>query len=84
MLVGCAAEPIEPTVILISIDGFRPDYFEIAETPHLDRLIANGVRAESLEPVYPANTFPNHYTIVTGLFPENHGIVGNFFLVCYK
>ena len=79
LLAGCVAEPIEPTVILISIDGFRFDYLDLADTPSLDRLIATGVRAESMEPVYPANTFPNHYAIVTGLYPKNHGIVDNTF-----
>ncbi len=79
MMAGCAREPAGPTVILISIDGFRSDYVDLAQPPHLDRLIANGVRAELMEPVYPANTFPNHYTIVTGLYPENHGIVDNNF-----
>lgn len=74
LLSSCATPP-EPVVILISIDGFRWDYFDVAETPSLDRLIDAGVKAKSLKPVFPTSTFPNHYTIVTGLYPENHGIV---------
>jgi len=64
-------------LILISIDGFRWDYFNRTETPHFDELIAGGVQAESLIPVFPSKTFPNHYSIVTGLYAENHGIVAN-------
>ncbi len=70
------AKPIHPT-ILISIDGFRWDYPEKASTPNFDFLIENGVRAESLTPSFISKTFPNHYTIVTGLYPQNHGIVAN-------
>tara|TARA_B100000315_G_scaffold260939_1_gene328072 strand:+ start:3015 stop:4256 length:1242 start_codon:yes stop_codon:yes gene_type:complete len=64
-------------LILISIDGFRWDYFDKTDTPHFDELIAGGVKAESLIPVFPSKTFPNHYSIVTGLYAENHGIVAN-------
>ncbi len=70
-------EAFEPTLLLISIDGFRWDFLDRARTPNLDRLIANGVRAERLIPVFPTKTFPNHYSIVTGLYPEHHGIVAN-------
>lgn len=65
------------TLILISIDGFRWDYPEKAETPNFDFLSKTGVRAKSLVPCFPSKTFPNHYTIVTGLYPENHGIIAN-------
>lgn len=68
-----------PALILISLDGFRWDFMELAATPSLDRLVAAGVRAERLIPVFPTKTFPNHYTIVTGLYPEHHGIVANNF-----
>ncbi|MEE9168300.1 MAG: ectonucleotide pyrophosphatase/phosphodiesterase, partial [bacterium] len=67
----------ESGLILISLDGFRWDYMEKADTPNLDRLVANGVKAEGLIPVFPSTTFPNHYSVVTGLFAENHGIVAN-------
>jgi predicted AlkP superfamily pyrophosphatase or phosphodiesterase len=61
----------------VSLDGFRWDYIERTDTPNLDFLIKNGVRAQSLIPVFPTKTFPNHYTIVTGLYAENHGIIAN-------
>ena len=63
--------------LLISFDGFRYDYLNKVETPHFDTLAANGVQAEGLIPVFPSKTFPNHYSIVTGLYPENTGLVGN-------
>ncbi len=64
-------------VILVSIDGYRWDYSTFAHTPALDEIAATGVQAQALQPVFPTSSFPNHYTIVTGLFPESHGIVGN-------
>lgn len=67
----------DPVVILVSIDGFRADYLHRENTPNLIGLAKAGVRAEYLQTVFPSNTFPSHYTIVTGLYPENHGIVGN-------
>jgi predicted AlkP superfamily pyrophosphatase or phosphodiesterase len=68
---------LRPTVILISFDGFRWDYRSKAPTPNLDRLAARGVHARNLVPSFPSKTFPNHYTIVTGLYPGHHGIVAN-------
>lgn len=67
----------QPALILISLDGFRWDYLEKTPTPNLHRLIRGGVMAQSLTPSFPTFTFPNHYTIVTGLYPEHHGIVDN-------
>ena len=66
-------------LILISIDGCRWDYPDLypASTPHLRKLIATGISARELIPVYPSNTFPNHYSIVTGLYPAHHGIINN-------
>lgn len=66
-----------PTVILISLDGFRWDYLSKTDTPNLDILVENGVISESLIPVFPSKTFPNHLSIVTGCYPENHGILSN-------
>lgn len=66
-----------PTVLLVSIDGFRWDYLERYEVPTLRRLAAEGVQAEALIPAFPTKTFPNHYTVVTGLYPAHHGIVAN-------
>lgn len=80
LVVGCSSEAtdVENTVILISIDGMRSDYIDWFDTPNLDRLIAGGAHAdEGMIPVYPTKTFPNHYSIVTGLVPSNHGIVSN-------
>jgi predicted AlkP superfamily pyrophosphatase or phosphodiesterase len=70
---------LKPTVLLISIDGFRADYLDRGVTPNLLRIAKSGVRAEWMQPSFPTKTFPNHYTIVTGLYPEHHGIVGNEF-----
>jgi predicted AlkP superfamily pyrophosphatase or phosphodiesterase len=66
-----------PAVLLVSIDGFRPDYLDPEVTPNLVRLAESGVRAEALIPSFPTKTFPNHYTLVTGLRPDSHGLVAN-------
>lgn len=68
---------LKPTVILISLDGFRYDYLKLHKPPTLAKLAAKGVQARWLIPSFPTKTFPNHYTIATGLYPENHGIIGN-------
>lgn len=64
---------------MLSMDGFRWDYTSKTETPNFDRLVKEGAHAESLMPSYPSKTFPNHYTMVTGLYPDHHGIVQNNF-----
>ena len=69
----------KPYLILISIDGFGRDFQDLTDTPALDRIANSGVRADALVPVFPALTFPNHYSIATGLYPANHGLVGNRF-----
>ena len=73
-----AAHPVfqPPVTILVSIDGFRPDYLERGVTPRLSALAASGVSAE-MRPSFPSKTFPNHWTLVTGLVPDRHGIVAN-------
>jgi len=68
-----------PHVVLVSLDGFRWDYQDRFATPGMDRLAATGIRAASLQPVFPTVTFPNHYSIATGLNPSSHGIVANSF-----
>ena len=68
-----------PHVVLVSFDGFRPDYLDRVDTPHFDRLARTGVSSDGLIPVFPSLTFPSHYSIATGLYPEHHGIVGNRF-----
>lgn len=69
-----------PIVVLVSLDGFRFDYVDREPTPHLKRLAASGVRARWLTPSFPTQTFPNHYTIVTGLTPARSGMVNNTFI----
>ena len=66
-------------VVLVSFDGFRYDYPDYAETPNFDRLAREGVKANSLRPIFLTKTFPNHYAIATGMYAENHGIVSNEF-----
>lgn len=65
------------SVLLVSIDGFRPDYLDLGLSPTLSRLAREGVRADWMNPSYPSLTFPNHYTLVTGLRPDHQGIVHN-------
>ena len=62
--------------VVISLDGFRWDYTNWYDTPFFDFMSTTGVSA-GLIPSYPSKTFPNHYTIATGLYPDNHGIVAN-------
>jgi len=72
-----AVKDLQPTVILISLDGLHPDYLTKYPAPNLNELAKNGVRAKWLIPSFPTKTFPNHYTVATGLYPQNHGIVEN-------
>ena len=67
----------KPTLLLVSIDGFRADYLTKYSHPMLDALAREGVRARWMTPSYPSLTFPNHYAIATGLYPEHNGIVAN-------
>src|SRR5688500_900063 len=80
-LAACAALPQRPaptpTVLLVSIDGLRADVVGSGRMPALDALARNGVHAHWMTPSYPTLTFPNHYTLVTGLRPGHHGIVNN-------
>jgi len=79
--IACGSESDEdaPYLILISIDGFGWNVQVANDTPALDRIAASGVRAEAMRPVYPTMTFSNHYSIATGLYPYQHGIVDNDF-----
>lgn len=88
-LAACASTPLlprattasvqqqRPSVLLVSLDGFRADYLDLGITPNLSRVAREGVRAQWMRPSYPALTFPNHYSIATGLRPDHHGIVHN-------
>jgi predicted AlkP superfamily pyrophosphatase or phosphodiesterase len=70
--------PASPsTVILVGLDGWRWDYLDRADAPTLRAIAARGVRAEGLVVTFPSKTFPSHYTIVTGLHPDEHGIISN-------
>ncbi|KAF2151317.1 Phosphodiest-domain-containing protein [Myriangium duriaei CBS 260.36] len=69
----------QPTTILISLDGFRADFLNRNLTPHLNQLVSAGVSPEYMLPSFPSVTFPNHFTLVTGLYPESHSVVGNTF-----
>ena len=73
-----AANPKKHYTVIVSLDGFRWDYPAMYRTPNLDRMAADGVKAVML-PSYPASTFPNHYTLATGLVPDHHGIINNTF-----
>jgi len=79
--IGASAFPQEkePILIFISLDGFRHDYVERFQPENLSRFIAEGVGAKGLIPSFPTKTFPNHYTLATGLLPEHHGLVDNDF-----
>ncbi|MFH6935704.1 ectonucleotide pyrophosphatase/phosphodiesterase [Flavobacterium sp. FlaQc-30] len=66
-------------VVLVSMDGFRWDYVKQFKLQNLKQIAAEGVHAKSMKPSYPSKTFPNHYSIVTGLYPDHHGIINNVF-----
>ncbi|MBY0558128.1 MAG: ectonucleotide pyrophosphatase/phosphodiesterase [Burkholderiaceae bacterium] len=76
-LTALCVQAAEPPLILVSIDGFRPDYLNRGVTPNLNRLAAAGARAEAMRPSFPSITYPNHYTLVTGMRPDHHGLVDN-------
>ncbi|KAL1405220.1 hypothetical protein Q8F55_008845 [Vanrija albida] len=72
-----------PTTLVVSIDGFRPQYLS-SHAELVPNLIAlghaeHGLRAASMQPVFPTLTFPNHWALLTGLYPESHGIIANDF-----
>ncbi|KAI0125133.1 type I phosphodiesterase/nucleotide pyrophosphatase [Xylariales sp. AK1849] len=68
-----------PTTLIISLDGFRADFLQRGITPRLSAFVKEGVSPLYMNPSFPSVTFPNHYTLATGLYPESHGIVGNSF-----
>lgn len=87
LLAGCTAGAPAPAatpapdrpapIVLVSIDGFRWDYIDRPAAATIRRLASRGVHARTMEPVFPSKTFPNHYTLVTGLHPDHHGIIAN-------
>ncbi|MFL5459559.1 MAG: ectonucleotide pyrophosphatase/phosphodiesterase [Gemmatimonadales bacterium] len=74
---GIPAAPAGPIVVLIGLDGFHPSYLSRPPSRHLRELARQGVQARWMTPVFPSLTFPNFYSIATGLYPEHHGIVSN-------
>ncbi|XP_010789050.1 ectonucleotide pyrophosphatase/phosphodiesterase family member 2-like [Notothenia coriiceps] len=75
----CPAGFIRPPLIMLSVDGFRASYLKKGNSviPNIHKLSECGTSAPYMRPVYPSKTFPNLYTLATGLYPESHGIVGN-------
>ncbi|OCH90922.1 Phosphodiest-domain-containing protein [Obba rivulosa] len=67
------------TTLIVSIDGLRADYLDRGLTPHLLEISKKGLRAKSMQPIFPTLTFPNHWALMTGLYAESHGIVANNF-----
>src|SRR4029077_15821494 len=75
-----AAQQAKPYVVLVSLDGFRYDYPTKYEEPNLVALGRRGAsEPDGMIPAYPSSTFPNHLAIVTGLYPEHHGVLKNVF-----
>jgi len=72
-------KPFKNYVVLVSFDAFRWDFDKIYKTPNLNKLAAEGVKAGRLVSSFPTNTFPNHYSIATGLYPDHHGLINNSF-----
>lgn len=68
-----------PTTIVVSLDGFHPHYINKEDTPSMHEMMVSDFGAPYMIPSFPSSTFPNHWTLVTGLFPSEHGIVGNTF-----
>ena len=77
--VNAEATLSKPYVVMVSLDGFRHDYAERYGAKNILSLKANGSCVRRLIPSFPSKTFPNHYTIATGLYPAHHGIVSNYF-----
>ncbi len=89
ILISCSNQPgktpgttpavDQPYVVMLSMDGFRWDYASQVPTPNLDYIASHGVKAQAMIPSFPTKTFPNHYSIATGLYPDHHGIIQNTF-----
>lgn len=81
VIIACERDVVthENYVVLVSFDGCRWDYPDLYDTPQLDAMAAEGVKAERVISSFPTKTFPNHYAIATGLYPDHHGIINNTF-----
>lgn len=69
----------KPYVVMISLDGFRHDYIDMYKPPFLSSMVKKGIKSKSLISTFPSKTFPNHYSLATGLYAGNHGLVANRF-----
>jgi len=78
--VNASTQRGRPYVILVSFDGFKPEYLQRIALPSFERVTSKGVRSVGMIPVFPSKTFPNHYSMVTGMYAETHGLVGNRFI----
>lgn len=78
ILLGCSHENNDIYTVVISLDAFRWDYPDVCDTPNINAIADEGISC-TMEPSYPASTFPNHYTIATGLVPDHHGIINGSF-----
>jgi predicted AlkP superfamily pyrophosphatase or phosphodiesterase len=72
-------KPFKNYVLLVSLDAFRWDYSNLYNTPNLNKLAKEGVKADRMYSSFPTVTFPNHYSIATGLYPDHHGLINNSF-----
>jgi alkaline phosphatase D len=72
-------KPFRNYVVVVSLDAFRWDYSKLYNTPNLNKLAAGGVKADRMISSFPTITFPNHYSIATGLYPDHHGLINNSF-----
>ncbi|MBP5374055.1 MAG: alkaline phosphatase family protein [Bacteroidales bacterium] len=77
-LLGACSRPVQNYTVIISLDGSRWDYADMYDMPFFDSLATVGVKAR-MAPSYPSSTFPNHYTMATGLVPDHNGLVNNSF-----
>ena len=77
--VNAPAQRAKPYVVMVSFDGFKPEYLLRIDLPAFAHVATNGVRSAGMIPVFPSKTFPNHYAIATGLYSESNGIVNNRF-----
>jgi predicted AlkP superfamily pyrophosphatase or phosphodiesterase len=77
---NAATQQAKPYVVLVSLDGFRYDYMKKYSAPNIAAMATRGASApDGMIPSYPSTTFPNHLALITGLYPEHHGIVANTF-----
>lgn len=79
ILLSNSTHHFHPTTIMISLDGFHPHYISAERTPALRDMLVDEYGPPYMTPSFPSSTFPNHWTLVTGLYPSEHGIVGNTF-----